>query len=109
LWNTFLAGALNSVFTGGRFTPDGNLTLTRIQVYLQAAPSGCNTNAVVQISDGTPAGTKTLTLTAAANDSGPLAVNYTAGTPISVGVISRSVGCSTAPKDANVLVQYKGR
>lgn len=109
LWNTFLAGALNTVFTGGRFTPDGNLTVTRMQVHLQTAPIGCNTNAVIQISDGTPAGTKTLMLTAAANDSGPLAVNYSAGTPILVGVSVRAVGCNTRPQDANVLVQYKGR
>jgi hypothetical protein len=83
--------------------------MTRIQVYLQTSPVGCNTNAVVQISDGTPGGTKTLTLAAAANDSGPLSVNYSAGVPINVGVSVRAVGCGTRPQDANVLVQYKGR
>jgi hypothetical protein len=108
LWNTFLAG-LTSVFTGGRFTPDGDLTVTRIQVYLQTPPDGCDTNAVVQISDGTPDGTTTLTLTAAANDSGPLAVSYAAGVPISVGVSTRAMECDTRPQGANVLVQYKGR
>jgi hypothetical protein len=97
------------VFTGGRFTPDGNLTVTRIQVYLQTAPDGCDTNAVVQIGDGTPDGTNALTLAAAANDSGPLAVNYAAGVPISVVVSTRAVGCDTRPQNANVLVQYKGR
>ena len=109
LWNTFMAGALNSVLTAGRFTPDGNLTMTRIQVSLHTAPTGCNTNAVVQVSDGTPAGTKTLTLTAAAGDSGPLAVNYSAGTVLTVGISTKAAGCNTRPQDANVLVQYKGR
>jgi hypothetical protein len=108
-WNTFLAGALTSVFTAARLTPDGNLSVTRIQVGLGTAPLGCSTNAVIQISDGTPAGTKTLTLTAAANDSGPLTVNYSAGTPILVGLSIRAVGCGTRPQNANVLVQYKGR
>jgi len=83
--------------------------MTRIQVGLRTAPAGCSTNAVVQITDGTPAGTKTLTLTAAANDSGPLAIDYSAGTPILVSVSTRAVGCGTNPQNANVLVQYKGR
>jgi hypothetical protein len=109
VWNTFLAGPLSTVFTAGRLTPDGNLSVTRIQVGLGTAPLGCSTNAVVQITDGTPAGTKTITLTAAANDSGPLAVNYAAGTPILVGLGIRAVGCGTKPQNANVLVQYKGR
>ena len=109
VWNTFLAGALSRVFTAGGLTPDGNLSVTRIQVGLGTAPLGCSTNAVIQISDGTPAGTKTVTLTAAANDSGPLAVNYSAGTPILVGVSIRAVGCGTRPQNANVLVQYNGR
>ncbi|HWW87355.1 MAG TPA: choice-of-anchor tandem repeat GloVer-containing protein, partial [Vicinamibacterales bacterium] len=109
LWNTFLAGAFNNVFTASRFTPDGNLTMTGIQVQLETAPVGCVTNAVIRVSDGTPAGTRTLTLTSAANDSGPLAVDYSAGTPITVGISTRAVGCNTRPQDANVLVQYKGR
>jgi Collagen triple helix repeat (20 copies) len=109
LWNTFLAGALSSVFTAGKLTPDGNLSVTRIQVGLGTAPVGCSTNAVIQITDGTPAGTKTITLTAAANDSGPLAVNYSAGRPILVGLSIRAVGCNTKPQNANVLVQYKGQ
>ena len=83
--------------------------MTRIQVSLGTAPLGCSTNAVIQISDGTPAGTKTLMLTAAANDSGPLAVDYSAGTPILVRLSIRAVGCVIRPQNANVLVQYKGR
>ena len=109
VWNTFLPGVLSSVFTAARLTPDGNLTVTRIQVGLGTAPVGCSANAVIQISDGTAAGTKTITLTAAANDSGPLAVNYSAGTPILVALSIRAVGCSTKPQNANVLVQYKGQ
>lgn len=95
--------------TAARLTPDGNLTVTRIQVSLGTAPLGCHTNAVIQVSDGSAARTKTLTLTAAANDSGPLALDYSAGTPILVGVSIRAAGCGTKPQNANVLVQYKGR
>src|SRR5439155_10651730 len=51
VWNTFLAGSLSSVFTAGRLIPDGDLSMTRIQVVLGTAPLGCITNAVIQISD----------------------------------------------------------
>jgi hypothetical protein len=72
------------VLTASQVKPDGPVLMTRIQVQLQTAPVGCNTNAVIRVSDGT--NTQTLTLTAAANDSGPLSVPYAAGTPITVGV-----------------------
>jgi hypothetical protein len=107
VWNTFLAGNLTTVFTAGKLTPDGNLSVTRIQVGLGTAP--IRSDAVIQIADGTPNRTKTITLTAAANDSGPLAVNYSAGRPILVGLSIRAVGCGTRPQNANVLVQYKGQ
>ena len=109
LWNTFLSGSLTSVFIGGRFTPDGNLTVTRIHVQLQTAPAGCRINTVIRMTDGTTGGTQTLTLMAASNDSGPLALNYSAAVPINVGVSVAAAGCKTNPQNANVLVQYKGR
>jgi len=98
---------LTSVFTAGRITPDGNLTVTRIQVQLQTTPAVCKTAAVIQITDGTIAGTRTLPLQAASSDSGPLSVNYAAGVPITVGVSVAAAGCKTSPQNANVLVQYK--
>jgi hypothetical protein len=109
LWPTFITGILNNVITANRFTPDGNLTVTRVEVYLQTPPAGCNANAIIQVSDGTVAGTISLTLAGTANDSGPLAVNYYAGTRLTVSVAARPSGCNVKPQDANVLVQYKGR
>ena len=73
------------------------------------APTGCNTNAVIQLSDGTVGGTRLLSIASAANDSGAISVNYAAGVPITIGVSTKMVGCNTRPQDANVTVQYKGQ
>ena len=104
-----MVGPLSNVLTAAWFTPDGDIAMTRVQVSLQTPPAGCKTNAVLQISDGTLAGTKTLAVTAANRDSGPLSVPYSAGRPISLGISVRAAGCDIRPQDANVIVQYKGR
>jgi hypothetical protein len=62
----------------------------------------------VRLTDGTTA--KVLTLNNAQEDSGPLAINYAAGTPLSVSVSRAATFCrGTAPADANLIVQYKAR
>jgi hypothetical protein len=108
VWNAFIAGNLNrNALTISTLTPSNPITITRLQVQLQTAPEGCVTNAVLQISNGTPAGTKTITLAAAANDSGLLNINSPSGTPVVVSVSARARNCQTLPADANVIVQYK--
>jgi uncharacterized repeat protein (TIGR03803 family) len=108
LWNTFVA-IFNFPVTVSTFTPDTKIQVTRIQVQLGAAPIGCKVNGVLQISDGTPTGTHTLTLTAAANDSAAFTINYAAGIPITEGVSIAAQGCKFPPLAANVLVQYKAQ
>jgi hypothetical protein len=81
--------------------------MTRIQVQLRTAPKNCNVDAVIQVSQG--ATTKTITLTALANDSGTIAVNFAAAAPILVGVSKSAKGCGIDPANANILVQYKGK
>ncbi len=101
---------MNFPYTASTFTPDNGITVTRIQAQLVIAPLGCTQNAVLEVSDGTPAGTKTLTVNAAANDSGPIAVNYSAGAPIRVSVgTAASCGGGQQPALANMEVQYKAR
>ena len=103
--NAFLPGALTSAWTGTTCTLDKAITVTRIQVQAKTAPSGCSTNAAVRVTDGaTP---QTVTVSAAANDSGALAQNYAAGAVITVSVSTAAAGCGTNPADANVSVQYK--
>jgi probable HAF family extracellular repeat protein len=108
VWNAFIAGNLNrNALTIATLTPSNSVTITRIQVQLQTPADGCATNAVLQISNGTPAGTKTVTLVAAANDSGLLSINSPSGTPLVLSVSARARNCQTLPADANVIVQYK--
>ncbi len=103
--NTFLPGALTSAWTGTTCTLDKAITVTRIQVQAKTAPSGCGTNAVVRVTDGTTP--QTVTVSAAANDSGALTQNYAAGAVITVSVSTAAAGCGTNPADANVSVQYR--
>ena len=103
--NVFLPGALTSTWTGSNWTPDKAVTVTRVQVQAKTAPSGCTTNAVVRLTDGTSP--VNVTISAAANDSGSITQNYAAGASLSVAVQTAAAGCATSPADANVIVQYR--
>jgi len=103
--NIFLPGALTTTWTGSTWTPDKAITVTRVQVQAKTTPSGCTTNAIVRLTDGTTP--VNLTISAAANDSGAIAQNYAAGVGLVVSVQTAATGCTTSPADANVIVQYK--
>jgi len=103
--NIFLPGALTTTWTGSTWTPDKAITVTRVQVQAKTTPSGCTTNAIVRLTDGTTP--VNLTISAAANDSGAIAQNYAAGVGLVVSVQTAAAGCTTSPADANVIVQYK--
>jgi hypothetical protein len=103
--NIFLPGALTTTWTGSTWVPDKAVTVTRLQVQAKTAPAGCATNAVVRLTDGTTP--VSLTIAAAANDSGSISQNYAAGASITVSVQTAAAGCTTAPADANVTVQYR--
>jgi hypothetical protein len=103
--NVFLPGALTSTWTGSTWTPDKAVTITRLQVQAKAAPSGCTTNAIVRLTDGTTP--VNVTISAAANDSGAITQNYAAGASLTVAVQTAAAGCTTSPADANVIVQYR--
>ena len=103
--NIFLPGALTSTWVASTWTPDKAVTVTRLQVQTKTAPASCSTNAVVRLTDGTTP--VNLTIAAAANDSGSLTQNYAAGTPLSLSVQTAAAGCTTAPADANITIQYR--
>jgi hypothetical protein len=103
--NIFLPGALTTTWTGSTWVPDKAVTVTRLQVQAKTAPAGCSTNAVVRLTDGTTP--VNVTIAAAANDSGSIGQNYATGASITVSVQTAAAGCSTAPADANVTVQYR--
>ena len=85
-----------------------HITMTRIQAQAQLARSGCSINEVIQITDGTATGTRSLSLSGAANDSGVLAVNYSAGTPLKITVLPPSGG-KLWLASVFAVVQYQGR
>jgi len=100
---------LTSTYTASTFTLDTAIKATRIQAQAVTAPVGCTVNGVLTLSDGTPAGTKTLTVTGTANDTGPIAVNYSAGSTLTLKVSTAASGCSRAPLAVNAVVQYKAQ
>ncbi|HYL62236.1 MAG TPA: hypothetical protein VE077_06400 [Candidatus Methylomirabilis sp.] len=101
----FLPGALTSTWTGSTWTLDKAITVTRVQVQAKTAPSGCTTNAIVRLTDGT--NPVNVTVSSAANDSGPLAQAYAAAAALTISVQTVAAGCATSPADANVVVQYR--
>jgi hypothetical protein len=103
--NVFLPGALTSTWTGSTWTTDKAVTVTRVQVQAKTVPAGCSTNAIVRLTDG--ASPVNVTIAAAANDSGSITQNYSAGASLTVSVQTAAAGCTTSPADANVVVQYR--
>ena len=76
-----------------------------MEVQAKTAPSGCSTNAVVRLTDGTAP--VNVTISAAANSSGAITQNYAVSSVITVAVQTAAAGCTTSPADANVVVQYR--
>lgn len=105
VWSSF-AIAFLAKYTISSFTPDNNIAVTRVQAQLPVSPSRCSTNAVVSLNNGTT--TTSLTLSALANDSGPVNFNFSAGTPITLSVTTPA-DClwGIPPAAANIVVQYK--
>jgi hypothetical protein len=103
--NAFRSGALTSTWTGSTVTLDKAVTITRVQVQAKTAPSGCSTNAIVRLTDGTTP--VSVTISGAANDSGAITQNYAAGASLTISVQTAAAGCTTAPADANAIIQYK--
>ncbi|HEY6206822.1 MAG TPA: hypothetical protein VIW21_11710 [Chthoniobacterales bacterium] len=104
-FNVFFPGALTGTWAGESWTLDKAITVTRFQAQAKTAPAGCTTNAVIRVTDGTSA--INLTIAAAANDSGAITQNYAAGSTLTVSVQTAAAGCTTAPADANTVMQYR--
>ena len=105
LESSFFPGALTLVWTASTWIPDKAITITRMEAQAKTAPAGCAANAVIQLSNGiTPL---VLTISGSANDSGPLAQAFAAGSVLTVSLSIPAAGCSTFPADVNVEVQYR--
>lgn len=106
-WSAVVSGAPAGVAIAGALTPDGNITITRIQAVAQTAPVGCSSPAVLLVTDGTPGGTTLLSLAGQVNDSGPISINHASGVPMLLASIP-APACTTRAANVNVVVQYKG-
>lgn len=104
-FNVLVPNALTVTRTAATWTLDKAITVTRVQAQLATPPSGCSTNPVLRLSDGSS--NVNLTLTAAANDSGAISQNYAAGAVLTLTVQTPASGCATSPGDANVVAQFK--
>jgi len=103
--STFMPGALTTPWTGATWTPDKDITVTRIEAQAKTAPVGCTTNALVNITDGTRS--QNVGIASIRNDSGPITQNYDNGKTLSIGISTAASGCTEAPADVNVLIQYQ--
>lgn len=108
VWSAYIQEAFKNSPNVSRFTPANDIVLTRIEADAYVPPSGCTNDILLQVSDGTVAGTKTLALAADENDTGPLSVNYAAGTTLRLSVVKPS-GCVTPASSINVVIQYHAR
>jgi YVTN family beta-propeller protein len=108
VWTAYIQQAAKNSANVARFTPANDIVLTRIEADAVIPPSGCTNNILLQVSDGTAAGTKTLALAADENDTGPLSVNYAAGTTLRLSVVPPS-GCVVPASSINVVIQYHAR
>lgn len=108
-WSTFIPGNLTIITGVSQITIPKGITILRFESITYAnSPSGCTTNAVLNIADITNASTvTTLTQSAQVSDSGALSINVPAGHVLRVGVSTTASGCTTTPQNALVEVQYR--
>ena len=108
-WSTFIPGNLTIITGVSQITIPKGITILRFESITYANnPSGCTTNAVLNIVDMTaPSTLTTLTQSSQVSDSGALSINAPAGHVLRVGVSTAAAGCTTTPHDAVIEVQYR--
>jgi len=107
LYNAFLPNLTSPAVTYQRMTLDKGITVTRLQLALGTAGAGCTTQAIVSVTDGSSSITLTTVNGTAIYDSGAVSQNYAAAANLDVKIATPASGCTTAPQNANVSVQYR--
>jgi len=107
LYNAFLPNLTSAAATYQRTTLDKAITVTRLQVVLGTAGVGCTTQSTVSVTDGTTPITLTTVNGTAIYDSGAVSQNYAAAANLDIKIATAASGCTTAPQNANVSVQYR--
>jgi hypothetical protein len=107
LYNAFLPNLTSAAATYQRMTLDKAITVTRLQLVLGTAGAGCTTQSTVSVTDGTNPITLTTANGTAIYDSGAVSQNYAAAANLDIKIATAASGCTTAPQNANVSVQYR--
>ena len=106
-YNAFLPNLTSAAATYQRMALDKAITVTRLQLVLGTAGAGCTTQSTVSVTDGTNSVTLTTANGAAIYDSGVLSQNFAAAVNLDIKIATAASGCTTAPQNANVNVQYR--
>ncbi|MCU1341671.1 MAG: hypothetical protein JWN92_1094, partial [Candidatus Acidoferrum typicum] len=106
-YNAFLPNLTSAAATYQRITLDKPVTVTRLQLVLGTAGVGCTTQSTVSVTDGTTPVTLTTVNGTAIYDSGAVSQNYAAAANLDVKIVTAAAGCTTAPQNANLTVQYR--
>jgi hypothetical protein len=106
-YNAFLPNLTSTAATYQRMTLDKAVTVTRLQLVLGTAGAGCTTQSTVSVTDGTSSVTLTTANGTATYDTGAVSQNFTAAANLDIKIATAASGCTTAPQNANVNVQYR--
>jgi hypothetical protein len=102
-----LPNLTSAAATYQRTTLDKAITVTRLQMVLGTAGVGCTTQSTVSVTDGTTPISLTTVNGTAIYDSGAVSQNYAAAANLDIKIATAASGCTTAPQNANVSVQYR--
>jgi len=106
-YNAFLPNLTSAAATYQRATLDKAITVTRLQLVLGTAGAGCTTQSTVSVTDGTSPITLTTVNGTAIYDSGAVSQNYAAAANLDIKIATAASGCTTAPQNANISVEYR--
>jgi hypothetical protein len=106
-YNAFLPNLTSTAATYQRMTLDKAITVTRLQLVLGTAGAGCTTQSTVSVTDGTSSVTLTTANGTAIYDSGAVSQNFAAAASLDIKIATPASGCTTAPQNANINVQYR--
>jgi hypothetical protein len=106
-YNAFLPNLTSAAATYQRMTLDKPIIVTRLQLVLGMAGAGCTTQASVTVTDGTNSVTLTTANGTATYDSGVVSQNFAAAANLDIKIATAASGCTMAPQNGNVNVQYR--
>lgn len=100
----FFPGNLSSAWTGLSWTPGQSITITRVEIATKTSAFSCTVAPKITLQSAGGGGTTNISVTSSVSSSGTVAIGYTGGFAVTIGVTAGT--CTTFPADANVIVSY---